>query len=79
MESIEDPAAATIVDTCITRLKQLLLVGIGYLTMDRETATLSGGESQRIKMVRQLGSSLTDLTYILTSPASASILTMCIT
>lgn len=69
LESIEDPAAATIVDTCITRLQQLLLVGIGYLTMDRETATLSGGESQRIKMVRQLGSSLTDLTYIFDEPS----------
>ncbi|WP_235613204.1 excinuclease ABC subunit UvrA [Paenibacillus sp. LC231] len=69
LQTIEDPAAATIVDTCITRLEQLLLVGIGYLTMDRETATLSGGESQRIKMVRQLGSSLTDLTYIFDEPS----------
>jgi excinuclease UvrABC ATPase subunit len=52
------------------RLDALLDVGLGYLNLDRETPTLSGGEAQRITLVRQLGSSLTDLTYILDEPSS---------
>jgi len=70
LRNIREAEAAPIVNACITRLEQLKLVGIGYLSMDRETGTLSGGESQRIKMVRQLGSSLTDLTYIFDEPST---------
>ena len=44
-------------------------IGLGYLSLDRETATLSGGESQRIKMVRHLSSSLTDMMYIFDEPS----------
>ena len=47
----------------------MVTIGLGYLSLNRETATLSGGESQRIKMVRQLGNSLTDLTYIFDEPS----------
>lgn len=70
LKKITGPGASTLVEACISRLEQLLLVGIGYLSLDRETVTLSGGESQRIKMVRQLGSSLTDLTYIFDEPST---------
>ncbi|MFT9846368.1 ATP-binding cassette domain-containing protein [Aneurinibacillus sp. REN35] len=70
MRTIKEPAAVTITQALIVRLEQLLSIGIGYITLDRETATLSGGESQRIKMVRQLGSSLTDLTYIFDEPST---------
>jgi len=69
VESIHDPMASTIVEALRFRLRQMLSVGLGYLTLGRETATLSGGESQRIKMVRQLGSSLTDLAYIFDEPS----------
>jgi excinuclease UvrABC ATPase subunit len=44
-------------------------IGLGYLSLDRESATLSGGESQRVKMVRHLGSSLTDITYVFDEPS----------
>src|SRR5207344_761798 len=43
-------------------------IGLGYLSLDRPTITLSGGEAQRTKMIRQLGSSLTDVTYIFDEP-----------
>jgi excinuclease UvrABC ATPase subunit len=43
-------------------------IGLGYLSLDRSTGTLSGGEAQRTKLVRQLGSSLTDVTYVFDEP-----------
>lgn len=51
------------------RLENLVTIGLGYLSLDRESATLSGGESQRVKMVRHLGSSLTDITYVFDEPS----------
>ncbi|MFC3862578.1 ATP-binding cassette domain-containing protein [Deinococcus antarcticus] len=51
------------------RLEQLVGIGLGYLSLDRETVTLSGGESQRLKMIRHLGSSLTEMLYILDEPS----------
>ncbi|WML32934.1 excinuclease ABC subunit UvrA [Clostridium sp. OS1-26] len=69
METIKEPSACTMVEAIINRLEHLNSVGLGYLSLGRETATLSGGESQRIKMVRQLGSSLTDITYIFDEPS----------
>jgi excinuclease UvrABC ATPase subunit len=51
------------------RLDNLVTIGLGYLSLDRESATLSGGESQRVKMVRHLGSSLTDITYVFDEPS----------
>ncbi|MDR9854006.1 excinuclease ABC subunit UvrA [Paenibacillus sp. VCA1] len=67
---IDDPRASTITEAVKQRLQQMLSIGMGYLSLNRETATLSGGESQRIKMVRQLGSSLTDLAYIFDEPST---------
>ena len=52
-----------------TRLENLATIGLGYLSLDRESSTLSGGESQRVKMVRHLGSSLTDMTYVFDEPS----------
>ncbi len=51
------------------RLRHLADIGLDYLSLDRETDTLSGGESQRVKMVKQLGSSLVDVLYILDEPS----------
>ena len=55
------------------RLQYLSDVGLGYLTLDRLSSTLSGGESQRINLSTSLGSNLTGSLYILTSPPSDSI------
>ncbi|HMR48044.1 MAG TPA: excinuclease ABC subunit UvrA [Arachnia sp.] len=51
-------------------LDSLLSVGLGYLTLDRESSTLSGGEAQRVKIVRHLGSALTDVTYVFDEPST---------
>ncbi|QGU96885.1 ATP-binding cassette domain-containing protein [Clostridium bovifaecis] len=69
MRTIKEPYSHTIVDAIIHRLEHLIFIGLGYLNLNRETSTLSGGESQRIKMVRQLGGSLTDITYIFDEPS----------
>lgn len=69
VQSIHSPVAATIILELENRLQHIVSIGLDYLSLSRETATLSGGESQRIKMVRQLGSSLTGLTYIFDEPS----------
>ena len=58
------PLLAALRDT----LDSLVEIGLGYLSLDRESGTLSGGEAQRVKMVRHLGSSLTDVTYVFDEP-----------
>jgi excinuclease UvrABC ATPase subunit len=58
------PLLATLGQT----LDSFAQIGLGYLSLDRPTATLSGGEAQRTKMIRQLGSSLTDVTYVFDEP-----------
>ncbi|WP_433239245.1 ATP-binding cassette domain-containing protein [Streptosporangium sp. CA-135522] len=65
---IDRPVAVTLVPAIVARLRHLVTIGLGYLSLDRPTLTLSGGESQRIKMVKHLGSSLTDMTYIFDEP-----------
>ncbi|MGF7059897.1 ATP-binding cassette domain-containing protein [Brassicibacter mesophilus] len=67
--AIKGASSSTIVEAIIHRLDHLNSIGLGYLSLNRETSTLSGGESQRIKMVRQLTSSLTDITYIFDEPS----------
>lgn len=69
IREIDVPLASTIVAALIERLENLISIGLGYLSLNRETSTLSGGESQRVKMVRHLGSSLTDITYIFDEPS----------
>ncbi|WP_433201986.1 ATP-binding cassette domain-containing protein [Dactylosporangium sp. CS-047395] len=58
-----------IAETARTALERISGMGLGYLTLDRPTVTLSGGEGQRLKMVRHLGSTLTHLTYIFDEPS----------
>jgi len=59
----------TLLNELLNKLKNLINIGLQYLTLDRVTNTLSGGESQRIKMVRHLGNSLEDLLYIFDEPS----------
>ncbi|MHA7132942.1 ATP-binding cassette domain-containing protein [Oerskovia turbata] len=66
-----DPAAssmAPVVNALGENLASFVELGLGYLSLDRPSGTLSGGESQRIKMLRHLGSSLTDVTYVFDEP-----------
>ncbi len=65
----EGPVAEPMVEALIERLQHVADIGLDYLSLDRATDTLSGGESQRIKMVKHLGSSLVDVTYILDEPS----------
>lgn len=67
--SIQYPIAAPVISSLAERLGHLMDMGLDYLHLNRETSTLSGGESQRIKMIRQLGSSLTDMIYIFDEPS----------
>ncbi|PWW02892.1 excinuclease ABC A subunit [Paenibacillus cellulosilyticus] len=66
---INDPIAAPIIKSLTERLQHLVDNGLEYLTLDRETDTLSGGESQRVKMVKHLSGSLVDVTYIFDEPS----------
>ncbi|WP_131742662.1 ATP-binding cassette domain-containing protein [Actinomadura roseirufa] len=67
---ITDPVAAPIAAAAITRLRRLEDIGLGHLSLDRETRTLSGGEAQRLKVVRHLGSALTGMTYVFDEPSA---------
>ncbi|WP_254162604.1 ATP-binding cassette domain-containing protein [Chryseosolibacter histidini] len=69
VNTINHPATATVVNGIVTRLQHLVSIGLGYLSLDRETTTLSGGESQRIKMVKHLTSNLTDMIYVFDEPS----------
>ncbi|MFC8916519.1 ATP-binding cassette domain-containing protein [Streptomyces sp. NPDC057116] len=69
LAGIDDPVATPIAAAARERLERLVAIGLGYLSLDRETTTLSGGEGQRLKMVRHLGSSLTGLTFIFDEPS----------
>lgn len=69
IQKIKDPSAVTVIEAIQERLEHLRMIGLDYVSLNRETSTLSGGESQRIKMVRHLGSSLSDMTYIFDEPS----------
>jgi len=66
---IDDPAAAPLVNTLVERLQHLVDIGLEYLSLERATDTLSGGESQRVKMVKHLNGSLVDVMYIFDEPS----------
>jgi excinuclease UvrABC ATPase subunit len=68
-DTVKHPLGATVIEALQKQLQQMIAIGLGYLNLGRETSTLSGGESQRIKIVRQLGSSLTDVLYIFDEPS----------
>jgi excinuclease UvrABC ATPase subunit len=69
IRQIDDPVAAPVVENLIERLQHMIDIGLEYLSLNRETDSLSGGESQRIKMVKHLSSSLVDVLYIFDEPS----------
>lgn len=69
IQTINSPVNAPMIATLTERLQHLQDIGLEYLTLDRPTDTLSGGESQRVKIVKQLGSSLIDVMYIFDEPS----------
>ncbi len=68
VRSLDAPSIRPLLGNLRDTLDSLVEIGLGYLSLDRESATLSGGEAQRVKMVRHLGSSLTDVTYVFDEP-----------
>jgi excinuclease UvrABC ATPase subunit len=69
IREFKDPAGAPIVEVLLQRLGHLVDIGLEYLTLNRETDSLSGGESQRVKIVKHLSSSLVDVMYIFDEPS----------
>ena len=69
IREIDDPAAQSMVELLGERLQHLVDIGLEYLSLNRETDTLSGGESQRVKIVKHLSSSLSDVMYIFDEPS----------
>ena len=68
VSGLKEPSVAPLLATLRHTLDSFVEIGLGYLSLDRSSGTLSGGESQRTKMIRQLGSSLTDVTYVFDEP-----------
>ena len=69
IKGINGAVAKPLVDNLAARLQNVIDIGLDYLTLDRETDTLSGGEAQRVKLVKQLSSSLIDVMYIFDEPS----------
>ena len=65
---LDEPSVAPLLGALRHTLDSFVEIGLGYLSLDRPSGTLSGGESQRTKMIRHLGSSLTDVTYVFDEP-----------
>ncbi|HEY5686190.1 MAG TPA: excinuclease ABC subunit UvrA [Acidimicrobiia bacterium] len=68
VRALGDPSVAPLREALSQTLDSFVEIGLGYLSLDRPSGTLSGGEAQRTKMIRHLGSSLTDLTYVFDEP-----------
>jgi excinuclease UvrABC ATPase subunit len=68
VRGLNEPTVAPLLGTLRHTLDSFAELGLGYLSLDRPAGTLSGGEAQRVKMIRQLGSSLTDVTYVFDEP-----------
>ncbi|MCC9305520.1 excinuclease ABC subunit UvrA [Kitasatospora sp. RB6PN24] len=67
---LDEPSVAPLLATLQHTLDSFVEIGLGYLSLDRPSGTLSGGEAQRVKMIRHLGSSLTDTTYVFDEPTT---------
>ncbi|MEV0062365.1 excinuclease ABC subunit UvrA [Nocardia sp. NPDC050718] len=70
VKGIEDPSVAPLLESLRQTLDSFVEIGLGYLSLSRPSGTLSGGEAQRVKMIRHLGSSLTDVTYVFDEPTA---------
>jgi excinuclease UvrABC ATPase subunit len=68
VRGLDEPSVAPLLAALEETLDSFVEIGLGYLSLDRPSGTLSGGEAQRTKMIRQLGSSLTDVTYVFDEP-----------
>ncbi len=68
VRGLDEPSAAPLLATLTRTLDSFVEIGLGYLSLDRSAGSLSGGEAQRTKMIRHLGSSLTDVTYVFDEP-----------
>jgi excinuclease UvrABC ATPase subunit len=68
VRSLDEPSVAPLLTAVQETLDSFVEIGLGYLSLDRPSGTLSGGEAQRTKMIRHLGSSLTDVTYVFDEP-----------
>jgi excinuclease UvrABC ATPase subunit len=68
VSGLSEPSVAPLLAALRDTLGSFAEIGLGYLSLDRPSSTLSGGEAQRVKMIRQLGSSLTDVTYVFDEP-----------
>ncbi|MFG2573870.1 ATP-binding cassette domain-containing protein [Streptomyces sp. NPDC048481] len=70
VRGLDDPSVAPLLAALQHSLDSFAEIGLGYLSLDRPSGTLSGGEAQRVKMIRHLGSSLTDVTYVFDEPTT---------
>ncbi|GAB2748653.1 ATP-binding cassette domain-containing protein [Kitasatospora kifunensis] len=70
VRGLDEPSVAPLLTSLRHTLDSFVEIGLGYLSLDRPSGTLSGGEAQRIKMIRHLGSSLTDVTYVFDEPTT---------
>lgn len=68
VRGLREPSVAPLLDALCQTLDSFVEIGLGYLSLNRPAGTLSGGEAQRVKMIRHLGSSLTDTTYVFDEP-----------
>ncbi|MGR4871600.1 ATP-binding cassette domain-containing protein [Variovorax sp. LARHSF232] len=68
VRGLDEPSVAPLLTALGATLDSFVEIGLGYLSLDRSSGTLSGGEAQRVKMIRHLGSSLTDVTYVFDEP-----------
>ncbi|MEV5322823.1 excinuclease ABC subunit UvrA [Nonomuraea sp. NPDC052634] len=70
VRGLDEPTVAPLLAKLAHTLDSFVQIGLGYLSLDRPAGSLSGGEAQRVKMVRHLGSSLTDVTYVFDEPTA---------
>ncbi|MFD5714746.1 ATP-binding cassette domain-containing protein [Streptomyces pharetrae] len=70
VRGLDEPSVAPLLTALRNTLDSFVEIGLGYLSLERPAGTLSGGEAQRVKMIRHLGSSLTDVTYVFDEPTS---------